>query len=783
MAPDPPLRDHLSAIAQPSLTSAQDPVAMEALPFVGSFASSAAAKPEPAAHESLSIARRTPPHSVDDHDSPLATLSANRPLRDTPNMSPRSRRSASTSPFRLPMPTISPGQLAFSTMQFLPVPILVLNNLKTVVLANDAMGRFLGQPSETTDSLDGGPTAMDMLRGQTLPQVGVDVLQDGRPVWVSWESLLDSMVHDQQTRRASEVPPYHVNPSDGDCTPTTNAVPKPSSGGDTNAGLGAHAASAAAAAAADGLAVPVSENPCQNSVLDVVVTTKTPRRTGKPRPKKSEHQVYAKMIVTIFEIDDNQTYFILTFTSTESPAPQPSPLRKSVARPSMSVLEAADRRTISYSNPSSACSSHDSNSPHYRVSPGAVSISSGPFPPYGPPSRAMLSSTPTLLQKMTTIKDALLDNTQMPILALWKDGTAPVLNAAAKDIFTDPSDVEGEAHNGLVLPRWDVFDEAFSRKFEMDEIPITVLLRTGRPFTDMRVGMYNKRKGTKVIYDVMGEVIKDPATGEMVAGVITCRDVTSMAQEITHIKEMDEERFELTCNTMPQMVWSATPDGLHDFFNNRWYDYTGLTPEESLGTGWRSPFHPDDIPAAQRNWQHSLATGDPYAVEYRCRRRDGEWRWMLGRALPLRNKHTGKIDKWYGTCTDVHESFQSKLAAKQMRRQLLSVLSHAQTTIFSVDRQSNVTMFEGALIWNGARQGTLDGLDDGPMDGSRYIGACVDDVFNDLSSEAGPGHIPAFLQPVREMLEGKRLREMVQEHEIGKLPPERPVDMLLTGPR
>ncbi|KAI1023381.1 hypothetical protein LB503_000314 [Fusarium chuoi] len=83
------------------------------------------------------------------------------------------------------MPSISPGQLAFSAMQYLPVPTLVLNNLKTVVLANEAMGRMLGLITEDSDEEDTLPT-IESLRGQTLSQVGVDILQDGQPVWATW---------------------------------------------------------------------------------------------------------------------------------------------------------------------------------------------------------------------------------------------------------------------------------------------------------------------------------------------------------------------------------------------------------------------------------------------------------------------------------------------------------------------------------------------------------------------------------------------------------------------
>ena len=98
------------------------------------------------------------------------------------------------------------------------------------------------------------------------------------------------------------------------------------------------------------------------------------------------------------------------------------------------------------------------------------------------------------------------------------------------------------------------------------------------------------------------------------------------------------------------------------------YDYTGLSKYVSHGQGWRLPFHPDDMPMTSKKWGHSLKTGEPYSVEYRCQSKDGEWRWMLGRALPMRNKHTGAIEKWFGSCTDIHETVMSRSAAKRLVR-------------------------------------------------------------------------------------------------------------------
>src|SRR6266699_1910613 len=89
--------------------------------------------------------------------------------------------------------------------------------------------------------------------------------------------------------------------------------------------------------------------------------------------------------------------------------------------------------------PTPGGSGHDSGSPCYRVSPNAVSLSSSPFPPLGPPSRASISSTPSVLQKVIMTKDALLDKTQMPILAMWKDGSVSFPNKAARRLFQPKS--------------------------------------------------------------------------------------------------------------------------------------------------------------------------------------------------------------------------------------------------------------------------------------------------------------------------------------------------------
>jgi diguanylate cyclase (GGDEF)-like protein/PAS domain S-box-containing protein len=126
---------------------------------------------------------------------------------------------------------------------------------------------------------------------------------------------------------------------------------------------------------------------------------------------------------------------------------------------------------------------------------------------------------------------------------------------------------------------------------------------------------------------------------------------------------------------LPQIVWVARPDGYHVHFNQPWMDFTGLTLEESLGDGWIPPFHADDRPLARRLWAEATRTGEPYEIEYRLRRHDGVYHWMLGRALPVRAE-SGDIVKWFGTCTDIQELKAALDEAAELRHELERRATH-----------------------------------------------------------------------------------------------------------
>lgn len=111
--------------------------------------------------------------------------------------------------------------------------------------------------------------------------------------------------------------------------------------------------------------------------------------------------------------------------------------------------------------------------------------------------------------------------------------------------------------------------------------------------------------------------------------------------------------FKLLAESIPHLVWTAEAGGCTDYFNQRWYNYVGGTPEQSMGWEWQKYIHADDLSRCKAHWRSAIDAGEGYETEYRILRHDGAYRWHLGRALPVLDQE-GKIVKWFGTCTDVH---------------------------------------------------------------------------------------------------------------------------------
>ena len=173
--------------------------------------------------------------------------------------------------------------------------------------------------------------------------------------------------------------------------------------------------------------------------------------------------------------------------------------------------------------------------------------------------------------------------------------------------------------------------------------------------------------------------------------------VAGVAQDITARKRATKDEIRQVADSMPQLVWVTRPDGYHEWYNRRWYEYTGTTPTQSAGEGWNNFFHPDDQEHAWARWRHSLATGENYEVEYRCRRHDGVYRWFLGRALPIRDE-SGQIVRWFGTCTDIEEQKKAEAHLRQQWHTFDAALSNSPDFTYIFDLQGRFTYINRALL-------------------------------------------------------------------------------------
>ncbi|MFJ1260000.1 ATP-binding protein [Cupriavidus sp. CuC1] len=153
----------------------------------------------------------------------------------------------------------------------------------------------------------------------------------------------------------------------------------------------------------------------------------------------------------------------------------------------------------------------------------------------------------------------------------------------------------------------------------------------------------------------------------------------SLADEI----DEGERRFRSLADAMPQIVWTAMPDGWIDYSNQRWITYTGLTFEQLQGWGWTQALHPNDLQPTIDRWTSSLESGEDYETEYRWKRAsDDIYRWHLARGLPLKDLN-GHIVKWVGTSTDIEDQKQLQAAAERANRaksDFLASMSHELRT-------------------------------------------------------------------------------------------------------
>src|SRR4051794_18507529 len=126
-----------------------------------------------------------------------------------------------------------------------------------------------------------------------------------------------------------------------------------------------------------------------------------------------------------------------------------------------------------------------------------------------------------------------------------------------------------------------------------------------------------------------------------------------------------ENQFAVRAEPLPELVWSARSDGSHDYFNRRWYEFTGLSQEQSLGHAWQSAIHPKDVAHVQEQWRRATEKGAPYEAEFRVRNAAGRYEWVLSRAAPIQDL-AGQPVRWFGTSTNIDARKRAEEALRSL---------------------------------------------------------------------------------------------------------------------
>jgi len=641
------------------------------------------------------------------------TVGASAMLRP-PNWCRRLDIPAEGQPITMP-PSAEMSALAFASLQLLPVPMMVLSENRVVVFANEAMAGLLDiVPGETPCPKPDGwspQSTTDILRGKSLFEVGVMIHDKQGPEWESWRwnILLEGVVKEMRGVSERRTESHHDN--------------------NNHHGIGY-----------GNKAWRMSLDP-RGATTNVVFRPQRPQNIAGHGGTRV--QISSQMSVTAWKMN-SETYFTLTFTSImHTKVPVQEILSSELPRPALPTETSSG--TATEAPATSPC--HDNH--HSRSGALDTDRQHGCYSPmWVPPAETVLFRS-HLQQKITKLGDTLIDLMELPVFIMWADGSLAFPNRAAVELLKSTSKTCVSAGHALdIINCFTVYKEDFSRALTLEEHPIVRTCKMRENFNSMKVGLIDVL-GNKKVFDVGGKGIMDEGTGEFLVGMCWARDVTEFQEKLDTRKSEDELRFMTFCNVMPQLIWTTTPTGYVDWWSERWCDFTGLTLLESTGLAWGQSIHPNDLNETLEKWEYSLKTGEGYATEYRVKRWDGQYRWMLARGLPLRDPNMNKILKWFGTCTDIDDLVQARLDAKRAREQLSNVMAHVALTVWTIDQELKVSMIEGDQIW-AKNAGTPQ---------SSFIGKSIYDI---VSKEENP----EFYAPLEGILNGTITKEKNTEYNM-----------------
>ncbi len=250
-----------------------------------------------------------------------------------------------------------------------------------------------------------------------------------------------------------------------------------------------------------------------------------------------------------------------------------------------------------------------------------------------------------------------------------------------------------------------------------DRQALEELLTTGthRPFEKE----YIRKDGTRIPI-IVGATMERGSKDFCIAFIL---DITQQKATEERLRG-SEEHFSTLADSIPQLAWMADHEGYIFWYNRRWYDYTGTTLEDMQGWGWQNVHDPKEVNRVTERFKQSIATGEPWEDTFPLRSRDGEYRWFLSRALPIRDAE-GRVVRWFGTNTDVEEQRRTEQELAHLIRERELMLEEVSTPIIPLWRDVLALPLVGSLDVERMMRATQAALDEVARTNARL---CIIDI-------------------------------------------------------
>ncbi len=294
----------------------------------------------------------------------------------------------------------------------------------------------------------------------------------------------------------------------------------------------------------------------------------------------------------------------------------------------------------------------------------------------------------------------LIENLRSGVALIDELGQFSAYNSAFLRMFGLSEDASILNVNSQEWDNWKVFGADGKTLLPADEHPVRKAARTLQPVRNQLVGVRQPAGGNLIWMLINVEPISNQE-GKIQYLVATYYDITERKQAEEELRE-SEERFRALANNIPQLTWMADGTGWIVWYNQKWYDYTGTNLEEMKGWGWQKVHHPDYVQPVTEKFKQHVATGEDWEDTFPLKGVDGNYRWFLSRAFPIRDNQ-GKVIRWFGTNTDITEKLKAEEDLKRYTTQLEATNKELESFSYSVSHDLRAPLrslegFSSALI-------------------------------------------------------------------------------------